>query len=176
MKIGQIFYKNNRLKTVLNSLRYRNYRLFFAGQSISLVGTWMQMVAMSWLVYHLTNSALLLGLVGFFSQIPSFFLTPFTGVFVDRWNRHRILVITQTLSMIQAFVLAFLTLTGSINILSIILLSLSLGLINAFDMPARQAFVIEMVEKKEDLPNAIALNSSLVNVVSNFTSIEPSRQ
>ena len=164
MKIGQIFYKNNRLKTVLNSLRYRNYRLFFAGQSISLVGTWMQMVAISWLVYHLTNSALLLGLVGFFSQIPSFFLTPFTGVFVDRWNRHRILVITQTLSMIQAFVLAFLTLTGTINILSIILLSLSLGLINAFDMPARQAFVIEMVEKKEDLPNAIALNSSLVNV------------
>ena len=164
MKIGQIFYKNNGLKTVLNSLRYRNYRLFFAGQSISLVGTWMQMVAISWLVYHLTNSALLLGLVGFFSQIPSFFLTPFTGVFVDRWNRHRILVITQTLSMIQAFVLAFLTLTGTINILSIILLSLSLGLINAFDMPARQAFVIEMVEKKEDLPNAIALNSSLVNV------------
>lgn len=122
------------------------------------------MVAISWLVYHLTNSALLLGLVGFFSQIPSFVLTPFTGVFVDRWNRHRILVITQTLSMIQAFALAFLTLTGTINILSIILLSLSLGLINAFDMPARQSFVIEMVEKKEDLPNAIALNSSLVNV------------
>ena len=164
MKIGQIFYKNKGLKTVLYSLRYRNFRLFFAGQSISLVGTWMQMVAIGWLVYHLTNSALLLGLVGFFSQIPSFVLTPFTGVFVDRWNRHRILVITQTLSMIQAFVLAFLTLTGTINILSIILLSLSLGLINAFDMPARQAFVIEMVEKKEDLPNAIALNSSLVNV------------
>jgi MFS family permease len=164
MKIGQIFYKNKGLKTVLYSLRYRNYRLFFAGQSISLVGTWMQMVAIGWLVYHLTNSALLLGLVGFFSQIPSFVLTPFTGVFVDRWNRHRILVITQTLSMIQAFALAFLTLTGTIDILSIILLSLSLGLINAFDMPARQAFVIEMVEKKEDLPNAIALNSSLVNV------------
>ncbi|MFZ3085197.1 MAG: MFS transporter [Candidatus Hydromicrobium sp.] len=145
-------------------MRYRNYRLFFAGQSISLVGTWMQMVAIGWLVYHLTNSALLLGLVGFFSQIPSFVLTPFTGVFVDRWNRHRILVITQTLSMIQAFALAFLTLTGTINILSIILLSLSLGLINSFDMPARQSFVIEMVEKKEDLPNAIALNSSLVNV------------
>jgi len=164
MKIGQIFYKNKGLKTVLYSLRYRNYRLFFAGQSISLVGTWMQVVAIGWLVYHLTNSALLLGLVGFFSQIPSFVLTPFTGVFVDRWNRHRILVITQTLSMIQAFALAFLTLTGTINILSIILLSLSLGLINAFDMPARQAFIIEMVEKKEDLPNAIALNSSLVNV------------
>jgi MFS family permease len=161
---GQKFFKNNRFNAVLSSLRYRNYRLFFAGQSISLIGTWMQMVAISWLVYHLTNSALLLGLVGFFSQIPSFVLTPFTGVFVDRWNRHRILVITQTLSMVQAFALAFLTLTGTINILSIILLSLSLGLINAFDMPARQAFVIEMVEKKEDLPNAIALNSSLVNV------------
>ena len=164
MKIGQNFYRNNGLKTILYSLRYRNYRLFFAGQSISLVGTWMQMVAISWLVYRLTNSALLLGLVGFFSQIPSFVLTPFTGVFIDRWNRHRILVITQTLSMIQAFVLAFLTLTGTINILSIILLSLSLGLINTFDMPARQAFVIELVEKKEDLPNAIALNSSLVNI------------
>jgi MFS family permease len=164
MKIGQNFHKNNSLKKVLHSLKYRNYRLFFAGQGISLVGTWMQMIALSWLVYHLTNSALLLGLVGFFSQIPSFFLAPFTGVFIDRWNRHRILVITQILSMIQAFALAFLTLTGTINILSIILLSLSLGLINAFDMPARQAFVIEMVEKKEDLPNAIALNSSLVNV------------
>jgi MFS family permease len=164
MKIGQKFSKNKRLKTVLYSLRYRNYRLFFAGQSISLIGTWMQMVAMSWLVYHLTDSALLLGLVGFFGQIPSFVLTPFIGVFIDRWNRHRILLITQTLSMIQAFILAFLTLTGTINILSIILLSLSLGLVNAFDMPARQAFVIEMVEKKEDLPNAIALNSSLVNV------------
>lgn len=164
MKIGQKISKNKRLKTVLYSLRYRNYRLFFAGQSISLIGTWMQMVAMSWLVYHLTDSALLLGLVGFFGQIPSFVLTPFIGVFIDRWNRHRILLITQTLSMIQAFILAFLTLTGTINILSIILLSLSLGLVNAFDMPARQAFVIEMVEKKEDLPNAIALNSSLVNV------------
>jgi MFS family permease len=164
MKIGQKISKNKRLKTVLYSLRYRNYRLFFAGQSISLIGTWMQMVAMSWLVYHLTDSALLLGLVGFFGQIPSFVLTPFIGVFIDRWNRHRILLITQTLSMIQAFILAFLTLTGTINILSIILLSLSLGLVNAFDMPVRQAFVIEMVEKKEDLPNAIALNSSLVNV------------
>jgi len=164
MKPGKIFFRNEGLKTVLYSLRYRNYRLFFAGQSISLVGTWMQIVAISWLVYNLTSSALLLGLVGFFSQIPTFFLSPFTGVFIDRWNRHRILIITQTLSMIQAFALAFLTLTGTINILSIILLSLSLGLINAFDMPARQAFVIEMVEKKEDLPNAIALNSSLVNV------------
>ncbi len=164
MKIGQIVYKNKGLKAVLHSFKYRNYRLFFAGQTVSLIGTWMQSIAISWLVYHLTNSAFLLGLVGFFSQIPSFILTPFTGVLVDRWNRHRILVVTQTLSMIQAFILAFLTLTGTINVLAIVLLSLSLGLINAFDMPARQAFVIEMVEKKEDLPNAIALNSSMVNV------------
>jgi len=164
MKTEQKNFKNQGLRTILSSLKYRNYRLFFAGQSISLVGTWMQIIAISWLVYSLTNSALLLGLVGFFSQIPSFFLSPFAGVFIDRWNRHRILVVTQVLSMIQAFVLAFLTLTGTINIVSIILLSLSLGIINAFDMPAQQAFVIEMVEKKEDLPNAIALNSSLVNV------------
>jgi MFS family permease len=164
MKIGQTVYKNKGLRAVLHSLKYRNYRLFFAGQTISLVGTWMQSIAISWLVYRLTNSAFLLGLVGFFSQIPSFVLTPFTGVLIDRWNKHRILVITQTLSLVQAFALAVFTLTGTINVLTIILLSLSLGLINAFDMPARQAFVIEMVEKKEDLPNAIALNSSMVNV------------
>jgi MFS family permease len=123
----------------------------------------MQVIAISWLVYDLTHSALLLGLVGFFSQIPTFFLTPFSGVFIDRWNRHRILVATQTLSMIQAFILAFLTLTGKISIWHIVLLSLGLGLVNAFDMPARQAFVVEMVEKRSDLANAIALNSSMVN-------------
>lgn len=164
MEKSQSQNKNWGLRAVLSSLKYRNYRLFFAGQGISLIGTWMQAVAISWLVYRLTNSALLLGLVGFFSQIPSFILTPFIGAFVDRWNRHKILVVTQIFSMIQAFTLAFLTLTGIINTTSIILLSLSLGIINAFDMPARQAFTIEMVEKKEDLPNAIALNSSLVNV------------
>src|SRR3989304_9422938 len=113
--------KNN-FKAILQSLKYRNYRLFFIGQSISLIGTWMQVIAISWLVYDLTSSALLLGLVGFFSQIPSFFLTPFSGVFIDRWNRHRILIITQTLSMIQAFILAFLTLTGIINVCHIIIL------------------------------------------------------
>ncbi len=154
--------KNN-LKPILQSLKHRNYRLFFIGQSISLIGTWMQVIAISWLVYDLTDSALLLGMVGFCSQIPAFFLAPFTGVFIDRWNRHRILITTQTLSMIQAFILAFLTLTGRINIWHIVLLSLSLGLVNAFDMPARQAFVVEMVEKRSDLANAIALNSSMVN-------------
>lgn len=155
-------FKNN-FKIISQSLKSRNYRLFFVGQSVSLVGTWMQVIAISWLVYDLTDSALLLGLVGFFSQVPSFFIAPFSGVFVDRWNRHRILVTTQVLSMIQAFLLAFLTLTGRITIWQIILLSLGLGLINAFDMPARQAFVIELVEKRSDLANAIALNSSMVN-------------
>jgi MFS family permease len=164
MKFEKLILKTkNNLKSILQSLKYRNYRLFFIGQSISLIGTWMQVIAISWLVYDLTHSALLLGLVGFFSQIPTFFLTPFSGVFIDRWNRHRILVATQTLSMIQAFILAFLTLTGRISVWHIVLLSLSLGLVNAFDMPARQAFVVEMVEKRSDLSNAIALNSSMVN-------------
>jgi MFS family permease len=155
-------FKNN-FKIISQSLKSRNYRLFFIGQGVSLIGTWMQVIALSWLVYDLTNSALLLGLVGFFSQVPSFFIAPFSGVLVDRWNRHRILIATQALSMIQAFILAFLTLSGKITILQVILLSLGLGLINAFDMPARQAFVIEMVEKRSDLANAIALNSSMVN-------------
>jgi MFS family permease len=141
----------NTFNLTLISLRNRNYRIFFFGQTASLVGTWMQVVAMSWLVYNLTNSALLLGLVGFFSQIPAFFLTPFTGVFIDRWNKHRILVITQILSMLQALALAVLTLTGTINIWHIAALSLSLGFINAFDMPARQAFVVEMVEKRSEV-------------------------
>src|SRR4030043_1706062 len=158
-----IFSFKNNLKIISQSLKSRNYRLFFIGQSVSLVGTWMQVIAISWLVYDLTDSALLLGLVGFFSQVPSFFITPFSGVLVDRWNRHRILIATQALSMIQAFILAFLTLSGKITILQVILLSLGLGLVNAFDMPARQAFVVEMVEKRSDLANAIALNSSMVN-------------
>jgi MFS family permease len=152
------------LNTTLISLRNRNYRLFFFGQTASLVGTWMQIIAMSWLVYHLTNSALLLGLVGFSSQIPVFFIAPFSGVFIDRWNKHRILVITQIFSMLQALALAVLTLTGTVNIWHIVVLSLCLGFINAFDMPARQAFVVEMVEKRCDMANAIALNSAIVNV------------
>ncbi|OIN96194.1 MFS transporter [Candidatus Desantisbacteria bacterium CG1_02_38_46] len=151
------------LKTILRALRYKNYRLFFSGQCISLIGTWMQLVAMSWLVYRLTNSAFLLGVVGFAGQIPAFLLVPFAGVLIDRWNRHRILVITQILSMIQAFVLAFLTMTGIVTFGHIIFLAIFLGLVNAFDMPSRHSFVVDMVEKKEDLGNAIALNSSLVN-------------
>jgi MFS family permease len=120
----------------------------------------MTQTATIWLVYHLTNSALLLGIVGFAQQIPNFLLTPFAGVFVDRWNRHRTLVITQVLAMIQSLALAALALTGTIQIWQIIVLSVFQGFINAFDMPTRQAFVVEIVEKKENLSNAIALNSS----------------
>ncbi len=148
---------------MLRALRHPNYRLFFAGQTVSLVGTWMTRIATSWLVYRLTGSALLLGLVGFAGQIPSFLLAPFAGVLVDRWDRHRLLVVTQILAMLQSAALAGLTLAGVINIWHVLVLSLCQGLINAFDMPARQAFVVEMVEKREDLPNAIALNSSMVN-------------
>src|ERR1051325_1929511 len=148
---------------MLRALRHKNYRLFFSGQSVSLVGTWMTRIATSWLVYHLTGSALLLGIVGFAGQIPSFLLAPFAGVLIDRWDRHRLLVVTQVLAMIQSLALAVLALTGLITIWQVILLSVFQGLVNAFDMPARQAFVVEMVEKKEDLANAIALNSSMVN-------------
>jgi len=151
-------------RLIFRALQHRNYRLFFVGQSISFIGTWMQFVALSWLVYRLTNSALLLGVVGFVGQIPTFLLTPFTGVIADRYNRHKILIITQTLAMLQALVLSILVLSGNISVGQIIILSIILGLISSFDIPARQAFTIEMIEKKEDLGNAIALNSSIVNV------------
>ncbi len=151
-------------KFALRALRHRNYRLFFTGQTVSLIGTWMTQVATSWLVYRLTGSAWLLGIVGFASRIPTFVLGPFAGVWVDRWNRHRTLVVTQILSMLQSFALAWLALAGIITIREIIWLGLAQGVINAFDMPARQAFVIQMVEDRADLGNAIALNSSMVNL------------
>lgn len=151
------------VKQTLRALRHKNYRLFFAGQSISLIGSWMQQVALGWLVYRLTDSAFLLGLVGFSSQIPTFILASFAGVLADRYSKHRIIVITQILAMIQAFILAFLTLSETIQIWHILLLSLFSGLINAFDMPTRQSFVIDMVDDRNDLPNAIALNSSVFN-------------
>jgi MFS family permease len=147
----------------VRALRSRNYRLFFTGQTLSLIGTWMTRVATSWLVYRLTNSALLLGLASFAGQVPAFFLAPLAGVWVDRWDRHRTLVWTQILSMLQSFALAALALAHIITVWEIILLALAQGLINAFDMPTRQAFVIQMVERREDLGNAIALNSSMVN-------------
>ena len=147
----------------LRALRSRNYRLFFAGQSVSLIGTWMTRLAMSWIVYQLTDSAFLLGLTSFVGQIPAFFVAPIAGVWLDRWNRHRVLVITQVLAMTQSLALAALAFTGYINLWWVIGLALMQGLINAFDMPARQAFVIEMIEDRGDLGNAIALNSSMVN-------------
>jgi len=145
------------------ALSSKNYRLFFSGQSISLIGSWMTRIATSWLVYRLSGSALLLGVVGFAGQIPSFVLAPVAGVLVDRWNRHRLLVVTQVLALLQSLALALLALAGIIKIWQIIALSVFQGLINAFDMPARQAFVVEMVNNRADLPNAIALNSSMVN-------------
>lgn len=145
------------------ALRSRNFRLFFGGQSISLVGTWITRVATSWLVYRLTGSLLLLGVVGFAGQIPTLVMSPFTGVLVDRWDRHRLLVVTQVLSMLQSAALAVLVFSHHITVTWIIVLQVAQGIINTFDTPARQAFVVEMVEDRADLPNAIALNSSMVN-------------
>jgi len=151
------------LKTIFRSLQYRNYRLFFGGQSISLIGTWIQRIAIPWLVYSITGSVFLLGVFGFAGQIPTFLLAPFAGVLIDRYNRYYILIITQILAMIQALVLAVLFFTGTIEVWHLMLSSIFLGCVNAFDMPARQSFVVDMIEKKEDLSNAIALNSSMVN-------------
>jgi len=149
---------------VWRALRHRNYRLFFTGQSISLVGTWMTRIATSWLVYKLTNSALLLGIVAFAGQIPIFLVAPIAGVWIDRMDCRRVLVITQILAMLQSLALAALTLSGHITIPEIIALSAFQGLINAFDMPGRHAFLVQMVDDKRDLGNAIALNSSMVNM------------
>lgn len=148
---------------MLRALSSRNYRLFFSGQGVSLIGTWMTRIATSWLVYRLTGSTLLLGVVSFAGQIPTFILAPFAGVLVDRVNRHRMLVWTQVLAMLQSFAMAVLALTHVITVPQVIALSLFQGVINAFDMPSRQAFLVEMVDRREDLGNAIALNSSLVN-------------
>ena len=145
------------------ALAHRNYRLFFSGQSVSLVGTWITRVATSWLVYRLTHSALLLGVVGFWGQIPSLVIAPFAGVFVDRWDRHTILLWTQVLSALQSLALAIFALTNTITVVWIIVLQVAQGIINAFDTPARQSFVVQMVDDPADLPNAIALNSTMVN-------------
>src|SRR4051812_49325300 len=151
------------LAFMVRALRYRNYRLFFGGQIVSLTGTWITTTATSWLVYRLTGSTLLLGVVGFASQVPSFLLTPFAGIFVDRWNRHRLLIATQALLMGASFVLAALTLSKTISIPSLIAVSVFVGIVTAFDMPGRQAFVVTLIENKNDLGNAIALNSSMFN-------------
>jgi MFS family permease len=148
--------------SLVRALRHRNYRLFFGGQLISLTGTWMQMVAQAWLVYRLTGSAVLLGAVGFSGQIPVFLLAPLGGSVADRFHRRRILVTTQTTAMLLAFFLAALTLTGYVQVWHVFVLASLLGITNAFDIPTRQAFVVDMVGK-EDLINAIALNSSMIN-------------
>jgi len=152
-----------RLRLILRAFKHRNYRLFFIGQGISLIGTWMQQIAMSWLVYRLTNSAFLLGVVTFAAQIPGFVIAPVAGVLADRWNRRRILYLTQGAAMIQAVLVAVLNLAGLLTVWQIILLSLWMGVVNAVDIPVRQAFLLDMIESREDLPNAIALNSSLFN-------------
>ncbi len=152
----------SRVASTLRALRHRNFQLFFAGQLISLIGTWMQNVAQAWLVYRLTGSSVLLGSVAFASQIPVFLIAPFGGTTADRHNRHRIVILTQTASMILAFILAALTLTGVVQVWHVFVLAALLGVVNAYDIPARQAFLMDMVGR-EDLMNAIALNSSMFN-------------
>jgi MFS family permease len=155
------------LMRIGRSLRHRTFRLFFIGQGISLIGTWMQQIAMAWLVYVLARreapaaKELLMGLVAFSTQIPSLVILPFAGVFIDRWNRHRVLVVTQKLMMIQALVLTLLAFLGVLDIFQLVVLSLLLGAVSAVDLPTRQAFLSDMVTTREDLGNAIALNSSL---------------
>jgi len=146
----------------LRALRHRNFQLFFSGQLISLIGTWMQSVAQAWLVYRLTRSAFLLGAVGFTSQIPVFLIALIGGTTADRVNRQRLVIATQTASMLLAAILAWLTLTGRVEIWQIFVLAAMLGVVNAFDIPGRQSFLVDMVGK-EDLMNAIALNSSMFN-------------
>ena len=150
-------------RMLFRSLEHRNYRLFFMGQGISLIGTWMQMTAVAWLVWRLSHSALMLGLVGFASRIPTFVMAPCAGVLIDRVDRHRLVIVTQVLAMAQALMLAGLMYSGRLEIWHIIVLSLMRGLIDALDVPARQSFLVQMLDRREDLTNAIALNSSMVN-------------
>ena len=151
-----------RFPAALRALQYRNFQLFFGGQLISLVGTWMQNVAQAWLVYRLTGSSVLLGAVGFCGQIPVFLLAPLGGIVADRYNRQKVVIATQTSAMLLALALAALTLTGAVRIPYIFVLAALLGTVNAFDMPARQSFIVEMVGQT-DLMNAISLNSSMFN-------------
>lgn len=151
------------IKNTFRALRNRNYRLFFTGQGVSLIGTWMQSVALNWLLFRLTGSSFMLGISTFASQIPVFLFAPVAGVLGDRFDRRKILVAVQCASMLQAFILAAVTLTGVVKAWHLILLALLLGIINSFEMPIRQALVSDLLDNKRDLPNAIALNSSLFN-------------
>jgi MFS family permease len=155
-----------KLKTLYSSLTIRNYRLFFMGQGVSLIGTWIQRTTMGWFVYRITGSAFLLGLVSFLSMIPSVFVSPFAGAWADKWNRHHMMIITQTAFFLQTSVLALLVLTGVINSrvqFPLLLLALLQGIIEAVDAPFRQSFVIDLVQKRSLLPNAIATNSAMFN-------------
>ncbi len=149
--------------SILRAFTSRNYRLYWGGQAVSLLGTWMQRVAMGWLVYRLTDSALMLGVVEFVSQIPAFFLAPVAGVYLDRWDRRRTLLVTQILLMVQAALIALLIFAGWIHINHLLALSVLFGLINAFDQAGRQAFVKDLILRREDIGNAIALNSTMFN-------------
>ncbi|PIP06698.1 MAG: MFS transporter [Syntrophobacteraceae bacterium CG23_combo_of_CG06-09_8_20_14_all_50_8] len=151
------------IKLTFRTLRYRNYRLFFIGNGISMTGNWMQQVAMSWLVYRLTNSSLLLGVIAFAGLFPGFLLTPLAGVLSDRWSRRHILLVSQVLAMLQAIAMTFLVMTGMVAVWHIMFLSVLLGLISAFDITARQSFIVDTIEEREDLGSAIALNSALFN-------------
>jgi len=151
------------LRAMVRAFRHRNFRLYFGGQSISLIGTWVQQVALSWTTYQLTHSSFLLGLVSFAGQFPLFIETPFAGVLVDRFSRHRILIITQTLAALQAFVLAVVVSTGVLSVWNLVALNLFAGMILAVDLTARQAFIVDMVGSGHDLPNAVALNAFVIN-------------
>lgn len=155
---------SSRFSSTFRSLKYYNFRLYFIGQSISLIGTWMQRVTVPWVVYRLTGSSLLLGISGFASQLPTFLFAPFAGTVVDRVNRYKLLFVTQSVAMAQAFALYLLYVTGHISVPLIIFLNTILGTVNAFDMPARQSLLVYLVEGKQNLNNAIALNSSMVNL------------
>ena len=157
-----------KLPATLRALSYRNFQLFFGGQLISLVGTWMQNVAQAWLVYRITGSEVLLGAVGFSGQIPVFLFSPLGGIVADRYSRRRVVIATQTASMLLAFALAALTISGAVRIWHVFALSALLGVVNAFDIPARQSFIVDMVGRA-DLMNAIALNSSMFNASRRLT-------
>ncbi len=159
----RMFCASRNLKLLLRALHHRNFRLFYCGQAISLIGTWTQRVAIGWLVYRLTGSVFMLGLVSFIGDLPLFLVAPFAGVMADRWNQHRILIAIQTLAMVQASILAILVLTGAVEVWHAVVLSIFLGLVHAFDVPVRQSFMPDLIEKREDLGNAIALNSSMVH-------------
>ncbi|MEQ1885537.1 MAG: MFS transporter [Bryobacteraceae bacterium] len=151
------------MNSSFRALKSRNFRLFLTGQGISLIGTWMTRLATSWLVYRMTDSAFLLGVVNFAGQIPAFFIPPFAGVWVDRFDRHKVLIATQVFAMLQSLAMAALTLSGHINIAWVIGLTLFQGIVNAVEIPTRQSFVVMMIEDRADLSNAIALNSSNFN-------------